>query len=78
MPECFRLARRIAAEARSPSASPAQCAGYDGSVSGIQAAEWARVGRRGSGFPLCRTQAPQEPGGTHERNTREWRQPWSA
>ena len=30
MPECFRLARRVAAEARSPSASPAQCAGYDG------------------------------------------------
>jgi hypothetical protein len=30
MPECFRLSRRFAAEARSPSASPVHCTGYDG------------------------------------------------
>ena len=37
MPECLRLTHRFAAETRSPGASPAQCAGYDGAYRAFKA-----------------------------------------
>ena len=40
MPERCRLIRRVAAELRSPRASPAPCSGYDGAY---RASQWIEV-----------------------------------